>query len=110
MSAATRLRRLDESAAITVVERGEHVSFAGCGLPYYVGGVIAVDAVAHLPLIGFFLPGPMEFVGTSAAILLAARYYVTKDSTPGEDFANFVRTIPADVPAVDDVVNLCGSP
>lgn len=41
MSAATRLRRLDESAAITVVERGEHVSFAGCGLPYYVGGVIA---------------------------------------------------------------------
>lgn len=41
MSAATRLRRLDESAAITVVERGEHVSFANCGLPYYVGGVIA---------------------------------------------------------------------
>ncbi|WP_084682536.1 FAD-dependent oxidoreductase [Actinomyces israelii] len=41
MSAATRLRRLDESAAITVVERSEHVSFANCGLPYYVGGVIA---------------------------------------------------------------------
>lgn len=40
MSAATRLRRLDESARITVVERGEHVSFANCGLPYHVGGVI----------------------------------------------------------------------
>ena len=40
MSAATRLRRLDESARIIVLERGEHVSFANCGLPYHVGGVI----------------------------------------------------------------------
>lgn len=40
MSAATRLRRLDESAHITVLERGGHVSFANCGLPYYLGGVI----------------------------------------------------------------------
>lgn len=41
MSAATRLRRLDESAQITVFERGPEVSYANCGLPYYVGGVIA---------------------------------------------------------------------
>ncbi|WP_336644818.1 FAD-dependent oxidoreductase [Microbacterium sp. USHLN186] len=41
MSAATRLRRLDEHAEIIVLERGDHVSFANCGLPYYVGGVIA---------------------------------------------------------------------
>ncbi|SDZ12961.1 FAD-dependent oxidoreductase [Tessaracoccus flavus] len=40
MSAATRLRRLDESAEITVVERSGYVSFANCGLPYHVGGVI----------------------------------------------------------------------
>ena len=40
MSAATRLRRLDESARITVIERSGHVSFANCGLPYHVGGVI----------------------------------------------------------------------
>lgn len=40
MSAATRLRRLDEHARIIVLERGEHVSFANCGLPYHVGGVI----------------------------------------------------------------------
>ncbi|MGX1809224.1 FAD-dependent oxidoreductase [Nocardia sp. NPDC055321] len=40
MSAATRLRRLDETAEIVVLERGAHVSFANCGLPYYVGGVI----------------------------------------------------------------------
>lgn len=40
MSAATRLRRLDEEAEIIVLERGEHVSFANCGLPYHVSGVI----------------------------------------------------------------------
>jgi len=40
MSCATRLRRLDETAEIIVLERGEHVSFANCGLPYYAGGVI----------------------------------------------------------------------
>lgn len=41
MSTATRLRRRAEDAQIVVFERGEHVSFANCGLPYYVGGVIA---------------------------------------------------------------------
>jgi len=41
MSAATRLRRLDESAEIIVFERGEYVSYANCGLPYFVGNVIS---------------------------------------------------------------------
>jgi NADPH-dependent 2,4-dienoyl-CoA reductase/sulfur reductase-like enzyme/rhodanese-related sulfurtransferase len=40
MSTAARLRRLDAHASITVVERSGHVSFANCGLPYFVGGVI----------------------------------------------------------------------
>ena len=39
-SCAARLRRLDESAEILLVERGPYVSYANCGLPYYVGGVI----------------------------------------------------------------------
>lgn len=40
MSAATRLRRLDEQMEIIVLERSGYVSFANCGLPYHVGGVI----------------------------------------------------------------------
>jgi NADPH-dependent 2,4-dienoyl-CoA reductase/sulfur reductase-like enzyme/rhodanese-related sulfurtransferase len=40
MSAATRLRRLDAEAEIIVIEKSGHVSYANCGLPYYVGGVI----------------------------------------------------------------------
>lgn len=44
MSAAARARRLDEDAEIIVLERGEHPSFANCGLPYYVGGEITDPA------------------------------------------------------------------
>jgi NADPH-dependent 2,4-dienoyl-CoA reductase/sulfur reductase-like enzyme/rhodanese-related sulfurtransferase len=39
-TAAARARRLDEQAEIILFERGEHISFANCGLPYYIGGVI----------------------------------------------------------------------
>ena len=41
MSAATRLRRLRESASITVYEMGDHVSYANCGLPYFLSNVIS---------------------------------------------------------------------
>jgi NADPH-dependent 2,4-dienoyl-CoA reductase/sulfur reductase-like enzyme len=39
-SAAARLRRLDEHANIIMFEKGEYISFANCGLPYYIGGEI----------------------------------------------------------------------
>lgn len=39
-SVATRARRLDEQAEITIFEKSGYVSFANCGLPYYVGGII----------------------------------------------------------------------
>lgn len=39
-SAATRLRRMDEEAEIILFERGEYISYANCGLPYYIGGTI----------------------------------------------------------------------
>lgn len=41
MSAAARLRRLDEEAEIVVLERDDYVSFANCGLPYHIGGTIS---------------------------------------------------------------------
>ena len=39
-STAARLRRLDENAEIIMVEKGEYISFANCGLPYYIGETI----------------------------------------------------------------------
>ena len=57
MSAATRLRRLDEHASITVVERSGHVSYANCGLPYFVGGVIEDEDDLLLQTAGRLLLG-----------------------------------------------------
>jgi NADPH-dependent 2,4-dienoyl-CoA reductase/sulfur reductase-like enzyme/rhodanese-related sulfurtransferase len=48
MSTVTRLRRLDEAAEVVVFERGEHVSYASCGLPYHVNGAVAEDDLAVL--------------------------------------------------------------
>jgi len=43
MSTATRLRRLDETAEIVVLERGENISYASCGLPYHLSGTVSED-------------------------------------------------------------------
>lgn len=40
-TAAARLRRLDETREILILEKGDYISFANCGLPYYIGGVIS---------------------------------------------------------------------
>ena len=48
MSAAARLRRLDEAASIIVLERGPYVSFANCGLPYFVSGEITDESALLL--------------------------------------------------------------
>ena len=39
-TAAARLRRIDENAEIILFEKGKHISFANCGLPYYIGNTI----------------------------------------------------------------------
>ncbi|MDY2941088.1 MAG: FAD-dependent oxidoreductase [Varibaculum sp.] len=51
MSCAARARRLDENADIIVLDQGKYVSFANCGLPYYVGGEIedAGSLLLHTP-------------------------------------------------------------
>ena len=48
MSAATRLRRLDANAEIVVIEKSGYVSYANCGLPYYIGGVIEEESALLL--------------------------------------------------------------
>lgn len=47
-TAAARVRRLDERAEIIVFERSGHVSYANCGLPYYIGGIIEDPAELSL--------------------------------------------------------------
>jgi NADPH-dependent 2,4-dienoyl-CoA reductase/sulfur reductase-like enzyme/rhodanese-related sulfurtransferase len=56
-TAAARLRRLDEEAEIVILERGEYVSYANCGLPYYAGGAIKEREA-------LFLMTPARFAAT----------------------------------------------
>ena len=53
-SAAARIRRLDEDAEIVVLERTGYVSYANCGLPYYVGGIIEDRGALTLQTPGSF--------------------------------------------------------
>lgn len=87
-SCAARARRLDEDAEITIFERGPHVSFGSCGLPYYVGDVIRDED-------DLLLVTPERFrerfridvrVRTEVTAVDAARRVVTvKDLSSGEE-------------------------
>ena len=86
-SCAARLRRLDESAEIVLLERGPYVSYANCGLPYHIGDVIERESallVANEQLFrtqfGVDCRTLTEVVGVSAA----ARTVVLRDVTTGE--------------------------
>lgn len=87
MSAAARLRRRNEQVRVTVLERGEHVSFANCGLPYYVGDVIT-ERRALLLQTPASLAARFDIdvrVRTEAtAIDPAARTVTVRDVTTGE--------------------------
>ena len=65
-SAAARLRRLDESAEIIMFERGEYISFANCGLPYYIGGEITDRAALTLQTPRASTPGSMWMCASTA--------------------------------------------
>ena len=73
---------------------------AAVGKACLLGGVVVADAAIHLPVLGFFFPGPVEFVGTVAATLLAAKYLVTKESSYESDITNFAAGIPPGIPDV----------
>ena len=88
---------LDEAKAFISGAEGAVGKAAAAGV------VVAADTAAHLPVLGFLLPGPLEYVGACAAALLAARYYVTKDSSVEEDLANLGARLPSSVPAADDL-------
>jgi flavin-dependent dehydrogenase len=48
MSAATRARRMNEQASIVVLEKTGHISFANCGLPYFISGAIKDECALFL--------------------------------------------------------------
>jgi NADPH-dependent 2,4-dienoyl-CoA reductase/sulfur reductase-like enzyme/rhodanese-related sulfurtransferase len=129
MSAATRLRRLDADAEITVIERSGHVSFANCGLPYFVGGliekeddltlqtpeqlfdrlrldvrvhdeVVAIDRAAHTVTARSMLSGQEEVLAYDKLVLSMGAAPL-RPPIPGYDRARTLRT-------VEDAARLAG--
>ena len=49
-TAAARIRRIDEFAEIVMLEKGNYISYANCGLPYYIGGTIEKGCSYKLPI------------------------------------------------------------
>jgi NADPH-dependent 2,4-dienoyl-CoA reductase/sulfur reductase-like enzyme/rhodanese-related sulfurtransferase len=121
MSTATRLRRLDADADITVLERSGHVSFANCGLPYFVGGliekeddltlqtpeqlfarfrldvrvndeVVAIDRAAHTVTARSTLSGDEEVLAYDKLVLSMGAAPV-RPPIPGYDRARTLRTV-----------------
>ena len=90
MSAAARLRRRDEGAEIIVLERSTYVSFANCGLPYYVGGEIEDPAklLLHTPqTLKAALNLDVRINSEVTAIDPAARSVQVADTETGEAYA-----------------------
>ena len=88
-SAAARLRRLDEHAEIILFEKGEFISYANCGLPYYIGDVIKdrEDLLVQTP------EGMMERFNLDVrvfsevtAINRAAKTVTVRDHKNGRDY------------------------
>ncbi len=121
MSTATRLRRLDAGANIVVLERSGHVSFANCGLPYFVGGlieeeedltlqtpeqlfdrfrldvrvhdeVVAIDRAGHTVTTRSTLTGEEETVSYDKLVLSMGAAPV-RPPIPGYDRARTLRTV-----------------
>ncbi len=86
-SCAARLRRLDESAEIIVVERGPYISYANCGLPYYVGGLIPRESklvLADAALFKAQLNVEVRTLCEAVAIDPAAKTVQLRDVATGE--------------------------
>lgn len=59
-SAAARIRRLDEHSQIIMIERSGYVSYANCGLPYYVGGMLKACPEVHSDCTELYLHWHMD--------------------------------------------------
>jgi len=73
-TAAARLRRLNEQAEIVVFERSGYISYANCGLPYYIGGVISAPEALTLqtPESFFARPFPIDVQIARAAFFFTS--------------------------------------
>lgn len=83
--AAAKLKRLNPEAEVTIVTKGKDISYAGCGLPYYVGGVIPEKEQ-------LIVNTPAKFSGLTGAMVYTEREVVALDVQAKRAIAKNIRT------------------
>lgn len=94
-TAAAKARRVDENAQITVVEKSGYISYANCGLPYYLGGVIPKrgDILLHTPESFSNRFNAKVFVNSKATFIDKKMKKVIVESTDGEFILDYDKLI-----------------
>lgn len=109
-SAAARLRRLDESSTIIVVERGEYISFANCGLPYYIGETIKDrNKVQTVPGLSSRYGLDIRNLSEVTSILRDEKVVTIKNLNTGETYSesyDYLILSPGAKPVVPDIPGL----
>ncbi len=93
---AAKLRRLDEEANIIMFERGEHISYANCGLPYYAGGVITERSRLFVVTAEKFKEVFNVDVKTRHEVVSINReekFVTVRNLTSGEEFSEYYDTL-----------------
>ena len=110
---AAKLKRCDRSAEVVVVTKSEDISYAGCGLPYYIGGSIQsrADLIVNTPAAYAGLTGVEVRTGVEAVALDATAHEVTVREKDGSEHAEpydrlVIATgasplVPASIPGTD---------
>ncbi|WP_194542016.1 CoA-disulfide reductase [Paenibacillus sp. JZ16] len=115
-SAAARLRRLDEDSAIVLVERGEYISFANCGLPYYIGETITDRdklMVQTVPGLSRRYELDIRNLSEVTSILRDEKMVTIKNLITGETYTegyDYLILSPGAKPITPDIRGLTGSP
>lgn len=115
-SAAARLRRLDEDSAIVLVERGEYISFANCGLPYYIGETITDRdklMVQTVPGLSRRYELDIRNLSEVTSILRDEKMVMIKNLITGETYTesyDYLILSPGAKPITPDIRGLSGSP
>ena len=110
---AAKLKRCDRSAEVAVITKSEDISYAGCGLPYYIGGDIKTrgELIVNTPAAYAGLTGVEVRTGVEATALDAAAHEVTAREKDGSEHAEkydklVIATgaspiVPASIPGAD---------
>ena len=99
---AAKIKRMDPAAEVTILTKGKDISYAGCGLPYYVGGLIPEKEQ-------LIVNTPAKFTALTGAKVLVEREVPSLDAAAKQVVAKNLRTGTEETYTYDECVIACGA-